>query len=434
MRAKLSARWTDLQSSLWFVPAIATILAALLAIAAVELDHQLWEDGTMRDVPLVFDAQADGARGVLTAIAGSLITVTATVFSITIVALQLASSQFTPRLLRRFTADRGVQVVLAIFFGTFTYALLVLRSVRSDANGVEPFVPTVATSIAILLALTSVGALIFFVHHVARSIQASVLIERAASDALKLVDDLFPAEMREGVGQLDVAVHMPTQPAARILAERGGYLQAIDEATLIDAVTDGARTVRVEARIGDYVLPGALLASIWPKHAVADDLEQRVQRAFVFGFERTHFKDIDYAIRQLADIGVKALSPGINDPTTATICIDRLAEVLTVIGIRRRTANLQHVERGGTVIILPLHSYADLVDVAFTQIRHYGAEDPIVAEHLVRSCSAIAALVPEWHRDPLQRQADLVVAQFRESAMSPADIARVERALRQYAP
>jgi uncharacterized membrane protein len=232
------------------------------------------------------------------------------------------------------------------------------------------------------------------------------------------------------MGALDIGVRIPSQDPWLIQAEDGGYLQAIDEAGLADAVAEGAFTVRVERRIGDYVLPRSAIASIWPPHAVTDEVARRIQGTFVFGFERTHVKDIDYAIRQMADIAVKALSPGINDPTTATICIDRLAEVLTKIGFRRRPANFRQIERGSTLIILPMHPYSDLVDLAFTQIRHYGSQDPVVAEHLVSTLGKVAMLVPAWHRPALGRQAELVVAQLKLHPISAADIARIEQAAR----
>ncbi len=277
MRARLATFWEEVRTGLWFVPGAMTVVAALLALALVELDRRLITAGNPTGFYLAFGGGVEGARGVLTTVAGSLMTVTATVFSVTIVALQLASSQFTPRVLRNFTRDRSNQVVLGVFIGTFTYALLVLRTVRSAADEAQTFVPTIAITAAIGLALVAVGFLIFFIHHVAQSIRVAEIVDRAARDTIGLVERLFPTPVGEVAGDEDVAEPpRPTGASGEVAADGAGYLQAVDGDTLFSIADEGRLVVRMEARIGEFVLPGATLATVWPASALDPRVAARI--------------------------------------------------------------------------------------------------------------------------------------------------------------
>ena len=328
MRSRVSSWWYDLQDSLWFIPSILTATAFALALLTLRLDEYVFPDlqGTQE---WLFGAGPAGARSVLSAIAGSVMTVTGTVFSITIVALQLASSQLTPRVLRSFTGDRGIQLVLGVFIATFVYALVVLRRVReSVTDGQEPFVPSISVTVAIVLALVSIGCLIYFVHHVARSIQAAIVIDRAATSTLDLIGELYPAGVGRPIHPPPPEPWHPQMAGAFVRARRGGYLQAVAEGPLFDLAEEHRLTLRLERRVGEFVLPGSALVSVWPPAALTPELEDRIHEGLVLGPERTLQSDVELGIRQISDIALKALSPGINDPTTATICVDRLAEAL----------------------------------------------------------------------------------------------------------
>ncbi|HEU0302351.1 MAG TPA: DUF2254 family protein [Longimicrobium sp.] len=200
MLARLRLAWTKVRDSLWFLPCVMTLAGAVLAIAITQAARRgAFDVEVLRS--WVFGGGVDGARGVLEAIAGGLITVTGVVFSVTIVALQLASTQFTPRVLRNFTADRGNQLVLGVFIGTFTYTLLVLRTVRSADDGESPFVPRVAVTLAVVLVLVAIGFLIFYINHSARSIQVAAILGRVARRTIGDVRRLFP----EQIGYADEA-------------------------------------------------------------------------------------------------------------------------------------------------------------------------------------------------------------------------------------
>jgi uncharacterized membrane protein len=447
VRQRVATWWRELQDSLWFLPAVLTAASVVLALGLIALDRQVWPEAASSN-NVLFGGGADGARGVLSAIAGSLITVTATVFSITMVVLQLASSQFTPRILRTFTGDRGVQFVLAVFIATFTYELIVLRSIRSADDEAPAFVPNVAVTVGIVLALVSIGVLIFFVHHVARTIQVSVIAHRAASETIGLVEERYPAGLGEpavagsdgegnrdedGEGERDLQgmdderAWLPAALPAVVRSDGDGYVESLDEESLLEVARQGPLAIRVERQIGEFVLPGAILASVWPAEVLDDELDGRLRSAFILGLERTLRADIGFGIRQVTDIAIRALSPGINDPTTATICIDRIGSILVHFANREPPARIR-TGGDGAVVVIPNLSFDQLVEAAFVQLRHYGAGDPIVAVHLVRTLGGIADLVPGHYRAPLVLQARRTLGAARRQLAEPADVARVEQA------
>ena len=419
MRARLRSWWYDIENSLWFLPAIVTAAAVVLAFLTVQLDQTLLLD-RRAEVRWLFGGGAEGARGVLQAIAGTMITVTALVFSITVVSLQLASSQLSPRVLRTFMGDRGNQTVLGFFIGTFTYALLVLRVVRSPLEDTGGFVPALSVTVAILLALLSVALLIFFVHHATNAMRASVVIDRAAGATRDLIIHLYPGDVGKAA-QSDPPVWLATMPRAEVRAEGSGYLQAINADALFAVADHHALTIRPEPLVGGFILPGEPLASVWPEDAVDDEVEEAVREAMVLGLERTLHADVAFGIQQLSDIAIKALSPGINDPTTAMICIDRLSEVLVTLATRGKPAEVRSGDDGSVRVVLQGPPFAHLVGMAFDQIRHYGVSNPVVAEHLLTSLGRIAALIPNGHRRPVVQQACLVVATAQTQIVIPED-------------
>jgi uncharacterized membrane protein len=405
------------------LPAVITVAAALLAALTLRIDEILLAD-RRATFYLAFGGGVEGARGVLTAIAGSMITVTGVVFSITIVALQLASSQYTPRVLRGFTRDRANQVVLGVFIGTFTYTLLVLRMVRSASDDGEAFVPSISVGVAILLALLSIGFLIYYIHHAARSIQASVIIDRAANDTLGLVRRLFP----EPIGEPALERPAPPVPAgapALITAEGAGYLQTVDADTLFELADTEKLTIRMEPYIGEFVLPGAPLAAVWPPTAVDDAGVGRIRQAFVLGPDRTLQQDIELGLRQLADIAIKALSPGINDPTTAVNCIDRLSEILVTLGNRDAPERARSDDQGRVCFVARETTFCRAVRLSFDQIRHYGRSDPVFMAHWLRTLRRAAALVPPARRAALADQVRAALDTERREIRDPGDLERV---------
>jgi uncharacterized membrane protein len=424
--ARLRSLQRDLLDSLWFTPTVISLAYAVLALVLLRADQALGLDTQGRDAWAV--GGADGARGVLFAIAGTTLSVLGVVFSLTIVVLQIASAQFTPRVMRNLTGDRGTQVVLGVFLGTFTYSLLVLRAVRSpgEDGGGAGFVPVTAVAVAIVLALVSIGFMIFTINHIARSVQVAVIIKRVTHDTLDLFDEPLTGAIDERQDAEWAAPALPEDPGETVASRGDGYLEAIDAGALLAAAETRGLVVRTEASVGSFLLSGAPLATVWPQGVVDADLAEALRAAFVLGPERTRQQDVELGIRQLADIAVRALSPAVNDPTTATLCIDRLGQLLV------RAASREEIDvmtgPGGGRVVLRGPTFARLSDVAFTQIRHYGAGDALVATHLMTTLGEVAARVSVTQQEPLRQQAAALLLEAQKVLRVEYDVSRVEAA------
>lgn len=425
MLARIHMLWVTVRDSLWFVPAALTVASAILALILIEIEERHGE--LVASGRLLWDGGPEGTRGMLTAIASSLITVTGVVFSVTIVALQLASSQFTPRLLRNFTADRSNQVVLGVLIGTFTYSLLVLRAVRSgtEAPDVEVFVPRIASTVALILVLVSIAFLIYFIDHASKSIQVSVIVDRVTRLTKQHVAERLP-EPREG--QVVPQWVQPEGEPGQVRAGESGYLQAVDEGSLIRLCQEKEIWMRMKAHMGQFVLENLPLASVWPEEKIDDQVVQEVRRAFVLGHEPTPEQDIEFGVIEISDIAVKALSPAINDPTTALRCIDRLGEILTMIG-RRRSGHPSRHPQDPVRYLADTLDYERIVGLAFDQIRHFGADNPTIGRKLVDLLTQMLTVVPGENHPPLRSQLAAVIADARRSISSPVELEGFEQML-----
>jgi uncharacterized membrane protein len=409
---RIKSWWFDLQQGLWFVPCLMTAAAAMLAFVMIRIDQEVLANRSISSW-WVFDGGAEGARGVLTAIAGTMITVATTVFSITIVALQLGASQFSPRILRGFTRDRGNQLVLGTFIATFVYTLLVLRSVQSATADIQVFVPAASVSVAILLAITAIGSLIFYLHHATRTIQASVVIDRAASDTFDLLQGYL--EDHESAGTAVAAELLAPGDLITIDAGRSGYVTAIDTEALLALAGTHQIVISITASVGQHVLsstPLAAISAVWRSTHPDDDhnaVHRRIRQAFVIEIERTLEHDVLLGFRQLSDIAIKALSPGINDPTTAVTCIDRLGEALLQARCLRSQRWFRAVPDAHSGIVQPSIGFDDIVDECLPQIRHYAAGDAVVVRHLLEVLEEVADCAEGDVYDALANQARLLV-------------------------
>ena len=434
--------WETVRDSLWFLPTALTVAAAVLAPAMVVVDERWLSPEQVGDYWWIFGGSPEGARGVLVAIAGSLITVTGVVFSITIVALQLASSQFTPRVLQNFTADRGNQLVLGVFVGTFTYTLLLLRTVRSPVDDTTSgFVPAAGVTLAVVLSLLSIGCLIYYIHHVSTWIEASTIVDRVTEETLGVIRRRFPArDDEEGEGSAAetdaseetaeeaAAERAPDGPAAEVMSRRSGYVQHVQLHRLVELAERAGLVIRIEAAVGDFVLRDQPLVSLWPPDSAAEETVDDIRHTFSFGHRRTLPNDAELGLIQLSDIAVKALSPGINDPTTAMMALDRTAELVVALGRRRRIESMSG-EDGTLRLLVPTLHFERVVDVAFSQVRRYGGHDAALVLHLVALVRQIARQVAPSERRVL---ADLLTAldeQARLDIEHTGDLAAVRRAL-----
>lgn len=411
--SRVAITWARARDSLWFVPGLSVLAGTLLATIAVQVPTPETTNALART--WLFGGGAEGARGVLAAIAGSLITVTGVVFSVTIVALQLASSQFTPRVLGSFVADRVNQLVLGIFIGTFTYTLLVLRTIRAEADARSALVPHVAVTLALLLLLVSIAALIIFINHSARSIQASVVLERETSRTLARIAVLFP----EAAGQPDFE---PTsseslrgldgESSCMVLATHSGYLQAVDANALLALHRETPTrtiTLRMELDIGSFAFPGTRLATVWPAEGLDEAMAGTIRRAFVLGSERSIEQDVEFGMVIISDIALRALSPGINDPTTAIQCIDRLTELLAALGTRRPPRPERRSDDSAVRLFLRGTTFPRALAISFKQIRIFGAGNPAVVTRLLEALTELATVLPQHLHAHLRREAIAIV-------------------------
>lgn len=412
--------WDKLRTSFWFQPSLMAIGAIGLAFGSVALDDQVtkkWLDGAT----WVYSGGVDGARAVLQTIAGSMITIAGVVFSLTLVALSIASSQFGSRLLRNFMRDATNQTVLGTFIATFLYCLLVLRSIRSESVG--GFVPHISVTLGVLLALASLWMLIYFIHHVAVSIQADEIVARVGSDLNDTVDRLFP-ESTLRTGEVETGGVAPNddrpwfagppddfaQSARPIEAAGDGYLQRIDLDSLVTLGKEKNLVFRLSRRPGHYLVRGTVIGSVWPPHAVSDELMKQVQDAFVVGNQRTLAQDAEFGILQLVEVAVRALSPGINDPFTAIACVDRLGSVLVRLARRNMPSPYQRDDDGAVRVIVSPLTFSGMIDAAFNPLRQYARNNADVTIRMLESIAIVAGAVQqERDRESLRRHATMIV-------------------------
>jgi uncharacterized membrane protein len=388
------------------------LVAVALSFAMVGLDKVI-QDKALEDIGWIWAGGPEGARALLSAVASSMITVAGVVFSITMVVLTVTSSQFGPRLLRNFMRDTGTQVVLGTFVATFLYCVLVLRTIRSD-NGAA-FVPYIAVTAGIALALASLGILIFFIHHTSASIQVSNVIARVGHELEYAIDRFFPQEIGQEAPEPQQGEYTAMLPegfvsqTSAVVAAANGYLQAIDSATLLQRAQEYDCLLHVQRRPGHFVAHGDALVLVWPGERLDAALAESLQAAFILGPERTATQDMEFPVHQLVEIAVRALSPGINDPFTAIMCVDRLGAALCQLAERAIPSPYRYdEERQLRVIAYPV-TFVGVADAALQQIRQYGRSSVAVTLRLLETIAVVAARTHrEEDRTALQRQAMMI--------------------------
>ena len=353
--------------------------AGAVLSSAEEYAHELnaW-------IPAVlFPAHQDPqvALTILSGIAGSIMTVVSIVFAILLMTLTLASTQFSPRILVSFVRDKATQWTLGIFLGTFSYCMAALPAVRSLP---EPFVPALTVLIAMLLALVCVGWLIFFINHIARSISVNHIVDRIAGEAELVIDELMPHPRGSYEGS--------QQPAAsregreRVIVSRiSGYIRFVDVLFLFDCAKSFGVQITLDRRVGHFVPAGIPLIRVIDAGRVTPEREARLLSAIDIGPTRTMQQDVEFGIIQIVDIALRAISPAVNDPTTAINCIDQLARVMIVWASRAAPPTYLHAPPHVLRLVIPWIGYEGLLDTAFEQIRHYAKSDIAVSLRLLRA-------------------------------------------------
>lgn len=423
MKTRLLHLWENLTSSYWFVPTLMAVGAVVLALALVELDRATG-DGWLKDTWFIYLGGPDGARALLSTVASSVITVAGVVFSITIAALTQASSQFGPLLLRNFMRDRGNQVVLGTFVATFIYCLLVLRTVYGQED--LSFVPHIAVTVATVLAVASIGVLIYFIHHVSLSLQAPQVIARAAHELRSAIDQAYPRD-DSGNGRQDWTGFAPTGQPCALMARRAGYLQAIEHGSLVEEAEKYDVVVHLRVRPGHFLTTGQLIAEAFPAERVPGDFGGAVNGKLLLGSSRSPEQDVEFGVSQLVEIAVRALSTGVNDPFTAVHCVDWLGESLAEVARRPPPSPLRRDGQKKVRLIEDRSTFEGLTDAAFNQVRQHAQDSVAVTLRLLEAIARVAASArtPE-HRRVLLRHVEMIHDQACTGFREKHDLAGVE--------
>jgi uncharacterized membrane protein len=394
-------RWKHrLKTSLWLEPLGAMLLGIGLALGLPYLDGFIQR----RSAWFLFEGKADSARELLGTIASALLTITGLVFSITILVLQLASSQFSPRVLQTFLQDRSTKLSMGVFVGNFVYALVLLPQVRSESMDHEEFVPAFSVAFALGLTLVSVAVLIRYIHHMAQSIRAVHVIERVARDTRRCMDRMYP-----GTGALDCErsprADVERVPDRVVCNSRGpGVVLTVDEERLLQFASERDLVIALVPRTGGFVPAGSDLLRIFGRADLADADRRRLEECIVLGSERTLQQDTAFGFRQLVDIAERALSPGINDPSTAVQVLDHIHDLLRQLAPRPIPGPAAHDDQQRLRLWLPRLDWNGYVELSCQEIARYGANSIQVTRRLHAMLQDLLSLAPAARTQVLQAQ------------------------------
>jgi uncharacterized membrane protein len=430
MPVRLTQFLDQLRASYWFIPTVMSVLAVALAFGTSIADRALGSDW-IEALDWLEANRPSGAREVLSAIASSMITVAGVVFSITVVAVVYASGQHGPRLLTNFMRDRGNQITLGTFIATYLYCLLILRTVRDAEEVIDPenaadaasgFVPHIGMFVALGLALCSIAVLVYFIHHIPRSINISNVIAEIGRELRGMIEKRFPDRIGHGVPEeLDPALAEPADFAERactVDADGVGYVQAVDVDALLDVAKKRDLVLRVHHRPGTFVRPGKALVEVYPKERADEEVRDRIRVAFAWGAQRTPVQDFLFLVNELVEIASRALSPGVNDPMTAVTCLDWLAAGAAQFAGRDSPDALRYDEDRNLRVITHPVGFGEFAEAAFGQLRPYAAGDRIAGMKMMAVLGELAEAVFEeesravlrYHANALMEGAEKLLA------------------------
>lgn len=408
------ALWEYLRGALWVLPTLAVIVTLAVGYALAAVDAPATG-------PLVFQGTADDARTLLIAIASTMATVIALVLGLTVVTLQLASTQFSPRLLRNFLRDRTNQALLSVFVATFAYSSAGLYTVGVSAGQRVDEFPRLAVSMALVLLFLSLVALIAFVHHLAHSIQLDEVMARVERNTLRVIGHDLPT-----LGVTGEPLPEVPDGAVAVPAYRTGYVQTMHPEVLLPAAVAHDLTICGAAMVGQYVIAGSPLLWCWGGAPGALDGAGVIRDAVRIGFERTTEQDVAFGVRQLADIAMKALSAAINDPYTATQAIEHLGVLLAALA--GHPLGNQHIrdEHGAARVSIPGRDLAYFLDLAIGQVRRCRPTETGVIRAVLRALADTGRFCPDAERrEMVAEQIRLVVKGAAAHVEEPADLAPV---------
>lgn len=392
---RLVALWRKYWSQFWAIPALCTLVAVLAGIGLPLLDSVTeWGEGSWN-----FGGGAEAARSILSSIAGAMISVTGLVFSVTMVVLQLASNQFTPRVLRSFLEGRIAQWTLGLFVASFVYALVVLQSVRSGDDDGGGFVPRTSVTAATLLVITSIGVFLAYIHMVTRSVSVAVLLK----DLRLQGERIIAASQDRGPEEAD-AVPRPNVDSFGVIAKGTGWLTNVNIRGLIEVAKECDGSIEVVRRLETYVVEGQVVARVHGEMENPEDIANSVRSCLTVESSPASGVDLAFTIRQIVDVASRALSPGINDPTTAVYCIHAIHALLRRVvtiparhAVYRDSDDVPRVWLAGT----PFHA---MLDLAVTEPALFGKEVPSVRAALVGMLTDLTEIALPEYQDAIAQQ------------------------------
>ncbi|MCZ4119142.1 DUF2254 domain-containing protein [Streptomyces sp. H39-S7] len=417
-RPRVLSPWREhLRDTFWFAPALGLVGALVLAAGVGELDAwligALQDEGGYASVSSLIKI-AEDAKSIVTTVGSAMLTFIGVVFSISLVALQMASSQFSPRVVRLYVRSRITKGTFAVFLATFLFSLVGQAAYDGEQDPkLVTSVPVFTLLTAVLLVLISLALFVAYVNATIRLMRISYVIDRITRESLRVLG-AYPLRSPEG------ALPLPAEVSVITHRGRAGVLRDVNIARLSRIARRGGTVLRLVPRIGDFVVPGTPLLTV--HGASGKQLPVRLLRSAVFvGVERTFHQDLGFGLRQLADIGLRALSSAVNDPTTAVQCLDRIVQFLAAV-VDRPLGAVHHTDRSGAVrLVQDLPSWGDLVDLGFTEIRLCATDNPQVTRRLLAGLDDLLSLAPPDRRTPLERHRALLEQAVTRTVPEPAD-------------
>jgi uncharacterized membrane protein len=386
---KLQFFWDELNSSFWFIPILMLLITMGSAVGFIYLDSQI-EDSPEGVLKYLLPASVDSARSILTIIAGAMIGIAGTVFSITLVVLTLASSQLGSRLVRNFMYDKLNQVVLGTYVSSFVYCLIVLSSIKEDED--FNFVPAISVIVALASAIAGIILLVIFIHHVSMSIQSDKVISDISDAMSKSIRKLFPDDIGLEEEKPVPDIDMLKQKYAfkqDVRCKRSGYLQSVDGDGLLHIAKENNYIIILQHRPGDYLVQNMVLCEVLCNEECSEEVNEKIQDDLIIGKVRTPLQDAEFSIHQMVEVASRALSPGVNDPYTAIACIDNLTSVMCYLTGVEFPSPYRYDSDNKLRVIADNHTFAGMLNAAFNQIRQYAEGSPSVMIRLLEAMISI---------------------------------------------
>ncbi|MBE0661345.1 MAG: DUF2254 domain-containing protein [Bacteroidales bacterium] len=417
-----------LNASFWFIPILMLLITIGSAIGFIYLDSriQLPNDGVLR---YLLPASVDSAKSILTIIAGAMMGVAGTVFSITLVVLTLASSQLGSRLVRNFMYDKLNQVVLGTYVSSFVYCLIVLSSLKE--NDSFNFVPAISVLAALASAIAGIILLIIFIHHVSMSIQSDKVISDISAAMSKSIQKLFP----EGIGQgeekqaPDISFLKQSYNFIKeVRCKSSGYLQSVDGQGLINFAQDKDCIIILHQRPGNFLVQDMVLCEALCNEEFDIEMQEEIQDHFIIGKVRTPLQDAEFSIHQMVEVAARALSPGVNDPYTAIACIDNLTSVMCYLTGVEFPSPYRYDLKGKLRVIAVNHSFSGMLNAAFNQIRQYGEGSPSVMIRLMEAMTTLSTFARnKQQREFILQHAKMILKASEKTFSEKRDIEDIKR-------